>query len=99
MPNGEPYYPPLSLFAPEKRYGDSGIALKINIDGQLGSLAKDNVDPVRIADLKSGIADQVIPDNITADLKGINHPAALAPINMMNWMIVIREIHPKYSPE
>lgn len=95
---GENFYPPVSFFAPEKRYGDSGIALKIDIDGQLGSLAKDNIDPVRIADLKSGYADQIVPENITANLKTINHPAALPPVNLMNWMIVIREIHPKYSP-
>lgn len=99
VPAGEQYYPPLSFFAPEKRYGDSGIALKISVDGQLGSLAKGNADPIRIADLKSGVADQVVPENIQADLKAIDHPAALPPINMMNWMVVIREIHPKYAPE
>jgi len=99
LPSGEEFYPPLSFFAPEKRYGDSGIALKINIDGQLGSLAKGNVEPVRIVDLKSGVADQVVPENVRAKLKAIDHPAALPPINMMNWMVVIREIHPKYSPE
>lgn len=99
LPSGELYYPPLSFFAPEKRYGDSGIALKIDVDGQLGSLAKGNVEPIRIADLKSGVADQVVPENITADLKTIDHPAALPPVNLMNWMVVIREIHPKYSPE
>ncbi len=99
LPAGEEFYPPLSLFAPEKRYGDSGIPLKIDIDGQLGSLAKNNTAPIRIADLKSGVADQVVPDNITATLKQINHPAELPPINIMNWMIVIREIHPRYMPE
>ncbi|MGB1874216.1 MAG: hypothetical protein ACPH5P_02210 [Akkermansiaceae bacterium] len=98
LPAGEDFYPPVSFFAPEKRFGDSGIALKIDLDGQLGSLAKDNVDPVRIADLKSGYADQIVPENITANLKTINHPAALPPVNMMNWMVVIREIHPKYNP-
>ncbi|MFK7910274.1 MAG: hypothetical protein AB8F34_06685 [Akkermansiaceae bacterium] len=99
LPAGEEFHPPLSLFAPEKRYGDSGIALKIDIQGQLGSLAKNNTTPVRIADLKSGVSDEVIPGNITAALKQINHPAELPPINMMNWMVVIREIHPKYMPE
>ena len=98
VPDGEQFYPPVSFFAPEKRYGDSGIALKIDIDGQLGSLAKGNAEPVRIADLKSGFGDQVIPENIKANLKTIDHPAALPPINMMNWMVVIREIHPKYNP-
>ena len=98
VPAGEEFYPPVSFFAPEKRYGDSGIALKIDIDGQLGSLAKGNAEPIRIADLKTGYADQVVPENIVANLKTIDHPAALPPINMMNWMVVIREIHPKYNP-
>ena len=98
LPTGEDYHPPVSFFAPEKRYGDSGIALKIDIDGQLGSLAKGNAEPIRIADLKTGYADQVVPENIVANLKTIDHPAALPPINMMNWMVVIREIHPKYNP-
>lgn len=98
VPAGDQYYPPLSFFAPEKRYGDSGIALKVDIDGQLGSLAKGNVNPVHIIDLKSGVADEIVPSNITANLNAITHPAALPPINMMNWMVVIREIHPKYVP-
>lgn len=99
VPAGEQYYPPLSFFAPEKRYGDSGIALKIDLDGQLGSLAKGNTDPVRIGDLKSGTADEIIPENISAKLKIIEHPAALPPVNLMNWMVAVREIHPKYGPE
>ena len=98
VPAGEQFYPPVSFFAPEKRFGDSGIALKIDIDGQLGSIAKGNTEPIRIADLKTGYADQVVPENIVANLKTIDHPAALPPINMMNWMVVIREIHPKYNP-
>ena len=98
LPTGEEFHPPVSFFSPEKRYGDSGIALQIDIDGQLGSLAKGNAEPIRIADLKTGYADQVIPENIVANLKTIDHPAALPPINMMNWMVVIREIHPKYDP-
>jgi len=99
LPTGEQFYPPVSFFAPEKRFGDSGIALKIDLDGQLGSLAKGNSEPVRIADLKSSFADEIIPENIEANLKTIDHPAALPPINMMNWMVVIREIHPKYNPD
>lgn len=99
MPAGEQFYPPVSFFSPEKRFGDSGIALKIDLDGQLGSLAKDNSEPVRIADLKSSFADEIIPENIEANLKTIDHPAALPPINMMNWMVVVREIHPKYDPD
>ncbi|MGB1261235.1 MAG: hypothetical protein ACPG6P_14415, partial [Akkermansiaceae bacterium] len=96
---GEEYFPPLSLFAPEKRYGDTVTPLRVDVTGQLGSLTKGNNAPNHIADLKSGAADSVIADNITADLKPITHPAALPPINLMNWMVVIREIHTTYTPE
>ena len=91
---GESYYPPFSLFAPEKRYGDSTAALRIEVAGQLGSLAKGGNNPVHIGDLKSGASDEVVADNITADLRPITHPGALPPINIMNWMVVIREINP-----
>lgn len=96
LPSGQDYFPPLSMFAPEKRYGDSGINVPVQLEGQLGSMAKGNTSPVRIADLKSGSKDEVVPENIRASLKPINHPAALPPISMMNWMVVIREIHPRF---
>ncbi|MBK1830368.1 hypothetical protein JIN77_06505 [Verrucomicrobiaceae bacterium R5-34] len=98
LASGELFYPPLSLFAPEKRYGDSLEPMQIEVDGQLGSLAKDNDTPTHIGDFKSGSSDEVVPANISADLKAITHPAALPPINIMNWMVLIREIHPTYTP-
>ena len=97
LPAGTKYYPPLSMFAPEKRYGDSTVPIPVQIEGQLGSVAKDNSSPVRIADLKSGSSNEVVPGNISASLKPITHPAALPPITMMNWMVVVREIHPNLS--
>lgn len=98
LANGESHFPPISLFAPEKRYGDSTEPLKIELAGQLGSLSSQNDTPVHIGDLKSGGQDEVITDNISADLKPISHPAALPPINALNWMVVIREIHPTFTP-
>lgn len=98
LDTGDSIYPPLSLFAPEKRYGDSTEAMEIEIAGQLGALTQSDDSPVRIGDLKSGASDEVIADNISADLKPITHPSELPPINMMNWMVVIREIHPTYVP-
>ena len=72
--------------------------MRIEVDGQLGSLAKGNTTPTHIADFKSGSTNVVVPNNISADLKAIAHPAALPPISIMNWMVVIREIHPTYTP-
>ena len=98
IPSGQNYFPAFSMFALEKRYGDSVNAVPISIEGQIGSMAKGNTAPTRIADLKSGAADEVIPQNIKAVLKPITSPAALPPITMMNWMVVVREIHPRYNP-
>lgn len=94
---------PLSLFAPETRYG-SGLYtdIKINIEGRLGSLAenKDKDDAVEIGDLKvTGDVDAdgnelVRSDDITANLQSITNLSDLPPINMVNWMIVVREIQP-----
>ncbi len=97
LPYEEKYYPPLSMFAPEKRFGSSNNPVPVQIEGQLGSVTKNNASPTRIADLKSGASGEVVPGNISATLKPISHPAALPPINMINWMVVIREIHPNLS--
>ncbi|MGB1259377.1 MAG: hypothetical protein ACPG6P_05000, partial [Akkermansiaceae bacterium] len=96
---GEDYYPPLSMFAPEKRYGNKQYPIGIEIEGQLGSVAKGNTNPVHIGDLKSGVDGSIVPNNISATLKPITHPAALPPINMMNWMVVIRERHQAFEEE
>jgi hypothetical protein len=61
-----PYYPPASLFAPEKRYGTEVDPWKVELEGQLGSLADDNDDgdPVRLLDLTLGSEASADPDRI-----------------------------------
>ncbi|NWK54424.1 hypothetical protein HW115_02295 [Verrucomicrobiaceae bacterium N1E253] len=91
-------YPPLSLYAPEKRFGngDGNATLKIEIEGQMGSLA-DNTDKsnaVNIGDLMVNGESTVRADDIKATLSSVTEVNQLPPINMMNWMIVIREIRP-----
>lgn len=98
VPAGEEYYPPFSMFALEKRYGNSVNPIPITIEGQLGSMSKGNSSPTRIADLKSGSDDAVVSQNIHATLKPITNPANLPPITMMNWMVVVREIHTRNAP-
>ena len=102
---------PLSMYAPEVRYGsnivEADIAkFKIKVDGALGSLAEKtkNDDAVNIADLKikytpeSNNEDIEIIPTLEATLTSITELDDLPPINMMNWMIVVREIHPKIIP-
>jgi hypothetical protein len=87
-----PFYPPASLFSPEKRYGTDADPYWLKIKGQMGSLAgEDAAQPVRLLDLKLGSEAAAANDRIEVNLKPISHPAALPPINMMNWLVVIEE--------
>lgn len=86
------YYPPCSLFAPEKRYGVDADAYAVFLTGQVGSLASDTVSTaIRPLDSKNMSGTAMTADNITVNLRPIMHPAALPPITMMNWLVVLEE--------
>ncbi len=87
-----PFYPPASLFSPERRYGADVDPYAVKLGGQIANLSADTATtPVRILDLKKGSSNAVSPDQITVNLAPITHPAALPPINMMNWLVVLEE--------
>ncbi|GAA5483150.1 hypothetical protein [Haloferula sargassicola] len=89
-----PFYPPCSLFAPEKRYGAENDPYNLKISGQLGSLAGAGDHPqasVHLLDVKAASDNEVAHDNLEVNLAPIVHPAALPPICMMNWLIVLEE--------
>lgn len=90
-----PFYPPASLFAPEKRYGTDLDPFEVKIAGQLGHLGGDDEsgDQVHLLDLKMGSGSDAAADKIDVNLKAITHPAELPPITMMNWLIVVEERH------
>ncbi|MEO8615402.1 MAG: hypothetical protein ABI600_09695 [Luteolibacter sp.] len=91
------YYPPCSLFAPEKRYGVEVDPPAINFSGQIGSLASDtDANPVRPLDSKNSSGTALSSSNITVNLKPITHPADLPPIFMMNWLVLIEERRKEY---
>ena len=86
------FYPPCSLFAPEKRYGVELDPLGVEQSGQVGSLAGDSVtNPIRPLDATtvSGLA--MPASKMLINLSPIRHPAELPPITMMNWLIVLEE--------
>ena len=86
------YLPPCSLFAPEKRYGAGLEIYGVKFGGPAGSLAGDAIDtPIRPLDSKKMTGFSFDADKITANLRAINHPAALPPINMMNWLVILEE--------
>ncbi|MEO7097739.1 MAG: hypothetical protein ABI162_00125 [Luteolibacter sp.] len=91
------YYPPCSIFAPEKRYGLDAEPLEVDLHGQIGSLASEtDKDPVRPLDAKSGRDVVMAPSKIKVNLRPITHPAELPPITMMNWLILLEERRNEY---
>jgi len=89
-----PYFPPCSLFAPEKRYGAENDPYRLRIAGQLGSLAGDEGpggESVHLLDMKNASEEDVEHDKVEVNLAPIAHPAALPPVSMMNWLVTIEE--------
>jgi hypothetical protein len=89
-----PYFPPCSLFAPEKRYGGETNPFRLKITGQMGSLAGDggaDGQSVHLLDMVNASETDVAHDKVEVNLAPITHPAALPPVTMMNWLVVVEE--------
>lgn len=94
IPSGSLYYPPLSIFAPEKRFGESlTIHNPIELRGQLSSLKTGSTDTFNPLELLNGADERVAAGSLNADLTTLRSPAELPPIHMMNWLVTIEEIH------
>lgn len=86
-----PYYIPVSIFAPEIRYG-TGTNARIDIQGRVGSLARGNANGINVLDLKKGDG-AVDTTTIQAQLEAITHPCQIPPVNIMNWLIVVNRLN------
>lgn len=87
-----PYYPPCSIFSPEKRYGVEVDPLGVNISGQLGSLAGESIsEPIRPLESKTLSGSSLPANRVQANLRPITHPSELPPITMMNWLVLLEE--------
>ncbi|MGB6222685.1 hypothetical protein [Haloferula sp.] len=89
-----PYFPPCSLFAPEKRYGGEINPFRLRVSGQMGSLAGDQGtagQSVHLLDMIDSSGGEMDHDKVEVNLAPIVHPAALPPVTMMNWLIVVEE--------
>ena len=96
LPGGFNYFPPVSIFASEKRFGISaGSVSAVTLDGQLTSLQEDDGTTVNPLDLQTsvGAATAINTGTITANLSQMISPAQLPPVNKMTWLVVIEEIH------
>ncbi len=97
-PNGASFYPPCSIFCPERRYGVNTNPFGVEFTGQLGSTASENaVNPVRPLDVKTSTGSTMSAGIVTMNLSTISHPAELPPITMKNWLIVIEEMRSEFS--
>ena len=87
------WYPPVSIYAPEKRFGIQDTSGRIEVAGQVGYLPDNtNTATVNPLDFAEGGMDSVTPANISADLKGITQVEDLPPVSAMNWLTTIEEI-------
>lgn len=94
IPAGTIFYPPLSIFAPEKRFGESlTVRNPVEISGQLSSLKTGSADTINPLEFLDGSDTRVGANQIDAELKTLSSPAELPPIHMMNWLVTIEEIH------
>ena len=86
------YYPPCSLFSPEKRFGVEVDAPWVSLKGQIGSLASDTVtNPVHPLDAKNMSGNAMTGSQIKVNLSQIRDPSELPPITMMNWLVLLEE--------
>ena len=98
------YFPPCSLFSPEKRFGAEADPFAVIFAGQIGSLAPS--EKVNVADAEPTVIRPLDSRNlsgnligggrITQNLRPIRHPAELPPISMMNWLIVLEELRNEF---
>ncbi|KAB2637767.1 MAG: hypothetical protein DVB26_09220 [Verrucomicrobia bacterium] len=87
-----PFYPPCSIFTPEKRYGVELDPLGLIFSGQVGSVASEAASiPIYPLDSKALSGASMTASQIHVNLLPITHPAALPPIYMMNWLVLLEE--------
>jgi len=92
LPTGFEFFPPISIFAPEKRYGIHFFDRDVDFEGQLSSLKTDETSAYRPLDFLNGSDEAVAASSIEAHLKSLVSPAQLPPISIMNWMVTIEEL-------
>ena len=94
LPTTHRYFPPLSIFAPEKRFGESStITYPVELSGQLNSLKTGDTDTVNPLEVVNGNETKASASSVRANLSALKSPAELPPIFLMNWLITIEEVH------
>lgn len=81
-------FPPLSIFAPEQRFGSTSALRYVRLNGSLGSLSQSGAG-VDIANIRAIGNNAATAGQLSANLKPIGSLAELPPVNMMNWLVVV----------
>lgn len=93
IPSGSEFFPPISLFAPEKRFGETlSVEKSVDLRGQISTLKNSASDTFNPLDLKGADDSRVESHKLNAELISLRSPAELPPIYLMNWMVTIEEI-------
>ena len=86
------WFPPVSIFAPEKRFGIQDSGGTIELTGQVGVLPNSqSVNDVNPLDLRDGRG-SFDAASIDATLDAIARPEDVPPINAMNWLTTIEQV-------
>ena len=86
------YFPPCSIFTPERRYGVELDPSGVTFSGQVGSVASETASvPVRPLDTTMLSGASMTASQIHVNLCPISHPANLPPVSMMNWLVLLEE--------
>ncbi len=89
------WFPPTSIYAPEKRFGLQTTPGQIQVQGQIGLLPANNGSQItNPLDFRDGGTDNLNPTAIQANLTSIQQIEDLPPINALSWLTVIEEIRP-----
>jgi hypothetical protein len=94
LPSTHRYFPPLSIFAPEKRFGESSTTTySVELSGQINSLKTGATDTVNPLEVVHGNETKASAGAVRANLSSLKSPAELPPIFLMNWLVTIEEVH------
>lgn len=85
------YYPPVSIIAPEKRWGVQSDPNLVRFRGSVMSMGAADGHVNRPLDFRTGL-DQVVPGSIDAVLSDLTSPAHLPPVMFKNWLLTIERV-------
>lgn len=90
------WFPPVSVFAPEKRFGILDTSGRIEIKGQIGFMPDSGTgEDIHPLDLRDGGTNLVDASSISADLEEISRIEDLPPISSISWLTTIEEVLPE----